>query len=85
MLQSHNEKYNQCMDLLEQYMTKKGYKDYYRLHRELERMMGVAEFHLVDKDNVKQEVLTFVSYNHMIETLTEKLKEPRQNKRSEDD
>lgn len=73
------------MDLLEQYMQKKGYKSYYRLHRELERMMGIAEFHLVDKDNIKQEVLTFTSYNEMIETLTEKLKAPRQNERSKDD
>lgn len=80
MLQSHNEKDNQCMDLLEQYMQKKGYKRYYPLHRQLERMMGVVGFHLVDKNNVKQEVLTFSSYNEMIETLTNKLKEPRQNK-----
>lgn len=61
-------------------MQKKSYKSYYRLHRELERMMGIVEFHLVDKDNIKQEVLTFRSYNQMIETLTNKLKETRQNK-----
>lgn len=77
MIQSHNEKYNQCMDLIEQYRQKKGYKRYYRIHRELERMMGIAEFHFVDKDNIKQEVLTFTSYDNMIETLTEKLKAPR--------
>lgn len=48
-------------------------------------MMGIAEFHFRDKNNVKQEVLTFRSYNEMIETLTEKLKDPRSNKRSKDD
>lgn len=75
MLQSHNEKYNLCMDLLEQYRVKKGYKSYYRIHRELERMMGHVEFHFIDKENVKKEVLSFRSYNEMIETLTNKLKE----------
>lgn len=75
MLQSHNEKYNECMGLLEQYRMKKGYKRYYRIHRELERMMGHVEFHFIDKNNVKQEALCFSSYNEMIETLTNKLKE----------
>lgn len=75
MLQSHNEKHNQCMDLLEQYRAKKGYKSYYRIHRELERMMGHVEFHFIDKENVKKEVLCFRSYNEMRETLTKKLKE----------
>lgn len=74
MLQSHNEKYNLCMDLLEQYRVKKGYKSYYRIHRELERMMGHVEFYFIDKENIKQEVLCFRSYNEMIETLTNKLK-----------
>lgn len=63
------------MDLIDQYMIKKRYKSYYRLHRELERMMGIVEFHFVDKENVKQEALTFSSYDEMIETLTNKLKE----------
>lgn len=75
MLQSPNEKYNICMDLLEQYRVKKGYKSYYRIHRELERMMGHVEFHFVNKENVKKEVLCFRSYNEMIKTLTNKLKE----------
>lgn len=74
MLQSHNEKETPCWDLLDQYMQKKGYQSYYRIHRELERMMGHVEFHLVDKKNVKQEVLGFRSYNQMIETLTKLLK-----------
>uniref|UniRef100_UPI001968B1A4 hypothetical protein n=1 Tax=Helicobacter pylori TaxID=210 RepID=UPI001968B1A4 len=59
----------------EQYMQKKGYKRYYRIHRELERMMGHVEFHFIDKENVKKEVLCFRSYKEMIETLTNKLKE----------
>lgn len=75
MLQSNNEKENQCLGLLEQYMQKKGYKRYYRIHRELERMMGHVEFHFVDKGNIKQEALCFRGYNEMIETLTNKLKE----------
>lgn len=75
MLQSNNEKYNLCMDLLEQYRVKKGYKSYYRIHRELERMLGHVEFHFIDKENVKKEVLCFSSYNEMIETITKLLKE----------
>lgn len=75
MLQSHNEKYNECMDLLEQYRMKKDYKSYYRIHRELERMMEHVEFHFIDKNNVEQEVLCFSSYNEMIETLINKMKE----------
>lgn len=33
-------------------------------------MMGVAEFHFLDANKEKKEVLTFRSYNDMIETLT---------------
>ncbi|MGL2467706.1 hypothetical protein ACOWNJ_05580 [Helicobacter pylori] len=38
-------------------------------------MMGVAEFHFLDANQDKKEALTFRSYNEMIETLTEKIKE----------
>ena len=75
MIQSHAEKEKECHDLLKQYMAKKGYKRYYNLNRELMRLMGHVEFHFVDFDNVKQEVLCFRSYNEMIATLKEKLKE----------
>ncbi|WQW38606.1 hypothetical protein KVM50_02995 [Helicobacter pylori] len=75
MLQSKQEKEKRCMGLLDIYMQVKGYVRYYRLHRELERIMGVVEFHFLDKENVKQEALTFRSYNDMIETLTEKIKQ----------
>ena len=54
---------------------KKGYKIYYPLHRQLERMIGHVEFHFIDKENVKKEVLCFRGYNEMIETLTKLLKE----------
>ncbi|WP_120900639.1 hypothetical protein [Helicobacter pylori] len=60
--------------------AKKGYKSYYRIHRELERMMGIVEFHFIDKENVKKEVLTFTSYNQMIETLKQKIREAREKK-----
>lgn len=62
-------------NLLEKYIDKKHYKRYYRIHRELERMMGHVEFYFIDSNNIKQEVLYFRSYNEMIETLTNKLKE----------
>ncbi|RPF67418.1 hypothetical protein EGW01_06920 [Helicobacter pylori] len=75
MLKSAREKTDYCLGLIEQYMQKKGYKDYYRLHRELERMMGVAEFHFLDTNKEKKEVLTFSGYDNMIATLTNKLKE----------
>ncbi len=45
------------------------------MHRELERMMGVAEFHFLDANKDKKEALTFRSYNEMIETLTKLIKE----------
>lgn len=48
-------------------------------------MMGIAEFHFIHKDNVKEEVLTFRSYDEMVETLREKLNAPRENKQSKDD
>ncbi|PDW14107.1 hypothetical protein BB387_01285 [Helicobacter pylori] len=75
MLKSAREKTDYCLGLIEQYKQKKGYKEWHRLHRELERMMGVVEFHFIDKEKVKQEVLSFRSYNEMIQTLTEKIKE----------
>ena len=71
------------MGLLEKYMRLKGYVDYYRIHRELERMMGVVEFHFRDKENVKKEALTFSSYNEMIEVLTKLIEKCE--KRSKDD
>ncbi|WQS69722.1 hypothetical protein KVC68_04865 [Helicobacter pylori] len=60
---------------LEQYKQKKGYKHSHRIHRELERMMGIVEFHFYDDNYEKKEILTFTSYQQMIDTLTEKLKE----------
>ncbi|WQU69761.1 hypothetical protein KVD73_00995 [Helicobacter pylori] len=75
MLQTHKEKTEYCLDLIEQYKNKKGYKYHTRIHRELERMMGIAEFHFYDAKNVKQEILTFSGYDNMIATLTEKLKD----------
>lgn len=74
MLKSAREKTAYCLDLVEQYKQKKGYKDWNRIHRELERMMGIAEFHFYDANNKKKEVLTFTSYEEMINTLTEKIK-----------
>ncbi|GAA8493626.1 hypothetical protein KKKH51_04110 [Helicobacter pylori] len=74
MLKSAREKTDYCLDLIEQYKKKKGYKEWHRIHRELERMMGIVEFHFYDSDNEKKEVLTFTSYEEMINTLTEKIK-----------
>ncbi|RVY95431.1 hypothetical protein [Helicobacter pylori] len=75
MLQSKQEKEKECQDLLKQYMEKKGYKCYYTLPRELERMMGIVEFHFFDYKYDKKEILAFRSYQQMIDRLTEKLKE----------
>lgn len=71
------------MGLLEKYMRLKGYVEYYRIHRELERMMGVVEFHFLNAKKEKKEALTFRSYNKMIETLTKLIDECE--KRSKDD
>ncbi len=75
MLKSAREKTDHCLDLIEQYKQKKGYKEWHRIHRELERMMGIVEFHFYDHQYEKKEILTFSSYQQMIDTLTEKLKE----------
>ncbi|WQU14672.1 hypothetical protein KVE25_00300 [Helicobacter pylori] len=57
-----------------------GYKEWHRLHRELERMMGIVEFHFYDDNHEKKEILTFSSYQQMIDTMKEKLKETKGNK-----
>ena len=75
MLKSDREKTDYCLDLIEQYRKKKGYKWWHRLHRELERMMGIVEFHFYGENHEKKEILTFTSYEQMINTLTEKLKQ----------
>ncbi len=75
MLKSAREKTDYCLDLIEQYKKKKGYKSWNRLHRELDRMMSIVEFHFYDANYEKKEVLTFTSYDEMINTLTEKIKE----------
>ena len=75
MLKSAREKTDYCLDLVEQYKKKKGYKECDRIHRELERMMSIVEFHFYDANNNKKEVLTFASYEEMINTLTQKLKD----------
>lgn len=59
MLKSAREKTDYCIDLVEQYKQKKGYKGWDRTHRELERMMSIVEFHFYDFDNEKKEILTF--------------------------
>ncbi|GAA7927011.1 hypothetical protein HpBT060_15220 [Helicobacter pylori] len=74
MLKSAREKTDYCLDLVEQYKKKKGYKCWNRIHRELERMMGIVEFHFYDANNEKKEVLTFTSYEEIVKTLTEKIK-----------
>ncbi|MGL2796491.1 hypothetical protein ACQJ9I_07415 [Helicobacter pylori] len=75
MIQSHKEKTDYCLDLIEQYKKKKGYKSHTRIHRHLERMMGIAEFHFYDSNNVKKEILTFTGYDSIIEILQAKLKD----------
>lgn len=75
MIQSDREKTDYCLGLIEQYRQKKGYKEFHRLHRELERMMGSVEFHFYDDNNERKEVLTFTSYQQMIDTLTEKIRQ----------
>ncbi|RVY22420.1 hypothetical protein [Helicobacter pylori] len=79
MKQSAREKTGYCLYLIEQYKQKKGYKEWHRLHRELERMMGIVEFHFYDDNYEKKEILTFNSYQQMIDTLTEKLKQANTN------
>ena len=79
MLKSDKEKTDYCLDLIEQYKIKKGYKMWHRMNRELERMMGIVEFHFYDHNNNKKEILTFSSYKQMIDTLTEKLKQKGDN------
>lgn len=74
MLKSAREKTDYCLDLVEQYKKKKGYKHYNRIHRELERMMRIVEFHFYDDANNKKEVLIFTNYEGMVATLTEKIK-----------
>ncbi|GAA9626138.1 hypothetical protein HpVa144_15930 [Helicobacter pylori] len=74
MLKSAREKTDYCLDLVEQYKNKKGYKAWNRIHREPERMMDIVEFHFYDAHYNKKEVLTFTSYEEMINTLTEKIK-----------
>ncbi|GAA8847433.1 hypothetical protein HpRN173_04180 [Helicobacter pylori] len=37
-------------------------------------MMSIVEFHFYDAHHKKKEVLTFTSYEEMINTLTEKIK-----------
>lgn len=74
MLKSAREKTDYCLDLIEQYTKKKGYKEW-RIHRDLEKMMDIVEFHFYDDNNEKKETLTFSSYDQMIETLTPKIKE----------
>lgn len=74
MLKSAREKTDYCLDLVEQYKQAKGYKHWNRIHRELERMMGIVEFHFYDANYNKKEVLTFTSYEEMVKTLTEKIK-----------
>lgn len=74
MLKSAREKTDYCLDLVDQYKKKKGYKEWHRIYRELERMIGIVEFHFYDANYNKKEVLTFTSYEEMINTLTEKIK-----------
>ena len=38
-------------------------------------MMGIVEFNFYDENYEKKEVLTFTSYQQMVETLTEKIKQ----------
>ncbi|MGH1580779.1 hypothetical protein ACRBDK_07855 [Helicobacter pylori] len=83
MIQSAKEKTDYCLGLIEQYRQKKGYKEWHRIHRELERMMGIVEFHFLDANKEKKEALTFRSYNGMIETLTKLINECE--KRTKDD
>lgn len=74
MLKSAREKTDYCLDLVEQYKKKMGYKRWNRIHREIERMMGIVEFHFYDDNYDKKEVLTFKSYEEIVNTLTEKIK-----------
>ncbi|GAA7941868.1 hypothetical protein HpBT072_03950 [Helicobacter pylori] len=37
-------------------------------------MMSIVEFHFYDDNYDKKEVLTFTSYEEMVNTLTEKIK-----------
>lgn len=74
MLKSAREKTDYCINLVEQYKKKNGYKAWNKIHRELERMMDIVEFHFYDANYNKKEVLTFTSYEEMITTLTEKIK-----------
>lgn len=74
MLKSAREKTDYCLDLVEQYKEKKGYKDWKKIDRELERMMSIVEFHFYDANYNKKEVLTFTGYEEMVNTLTEKIK-----------
>ena len=74
MLKSAREKTDYCLDLVEQYKKKKGYKNWNRTNRELERMRSIVEFHFYDANYNEKEVLTFTSYEEMINTLTEKIK-----------
>ena len=73
MLKSAREKTDYCLELVEKYKEKKGYKYWNRIHRELERMMGIVEFHFYNAEYIKKEVLTFTSYEEMVNTLTEKI------------
>lgn len=52
---------------------KKGYKGWNKIRRELERMMCIVEFHFYDANYNEKEVLTFTSYEEMINTLKEKI------------
>ncbi|PDX52803.1 hypothetical protein BB482_03975 [Helicobacter pylori] len=66
MLQTHKEKTEYCLDLIEQYKKKKGYKEHTSIHRHLERLIGIAEFHFYDAYGVKKEILTFSGYDSMV-------------------
>lgn len=73
MLKSAREKTDYCLDLVEQYKKKKGYKGWNKIRRELERMMCIVEFHFYDDNYNEKELLTFTSYEEMINALKDKI------------
>ena len=61
-------------DIISHAKKKKGYKDWNKMYRELEKMKGIVRFHFYEADYKKKEVLTFTSYEEGINTLIEGIK-----------